>query len=67
MAKRKCLYEGHYIGLYSDGTIGVSDGVGYSGEMDETEVKELYEALKKLFKVKEVCHCDICEMKRMKE
>jgi len=48
--KRKCLYEGYYIRLYSDGTIGISDGVGYSGSMEKEEVKELYEALKNLYK-----------------
>jgi hypothetical protein len=45
--KREVLWDGEYIALWSDGTIGVSDGVGYTGE--ETDIKGLYEALKAYF------------------
>ena len=38
-----------YIGLYDDGTIGVSDGVGYVGTISKEEVLLLYEKLKYLF------------------
>ena len=38
-----------YIGLYDDGTIGVSDGVGYVGTLDRDEVELLYEALHKIY------------------
>lgn len=45
--ERKRLWQGEYIGLWNDKTIGVSDGVGYVGE--ETDLEGLYKALKKLF------------------
>ena len=46
---RKVIYENYYINLFSDGTIGLSDGVGYIDTMDEDETKALYVALKELY------------------
>jgi hypothetical protein len=46
----KVLWEGIYIALFEDGSLGVSDGVGYVG--NEEDIKGLYEALKKYFKNK---------------
>jgi hypothetical protein len=43
----KSLWDGDFIGFNDDGSIGVSDGVGYVGE--ERDVKGLYEAMKKYF------------------
>jgi len=45
--ENKILWQGDYITLNSDGTISVSDGVGYVGE--EENLKGLYEALKEIF------------------
>lgn len=50
MTERKYLYENEYIGLFDDGTIGISDGVGFIDEMSKEEVVKLYDALKKLFR-----------------
>ena len=41
------LWQNHYISLWSDGEIGVSDGVGYVGNIDATKTRELYEALRR--------------------
>jgi len=38
-----------YLGLYADGTIGVSDGVGYVGTLEKEEARLLYEKLKAIF------------------
>ena len=46
---RKTLFENNYISLFSDKTIGLSDGVGFLGSMEEGEVKNLYLELHKLF------------------
>lgn len=46
--KSKRLWSGEYIALWSNGYIGVSDGVGFVGEEDDLE--GLYLALKKFFK-----------------
>ena len=51
MKKDELLWEGVYISLYSSGHIGVSNGVGYVG--NETDIKGLYDALKKYFEGKE--------------
>ena len=45
----KEIFHGTFFSLFSDGTIGCSDGVGFIGELEIKEVKELYEALKTLF------------------
>ena len=45
MSERKELFRSYYLSLWSDGTIGVSDGVGYSGELERDEVMDLYRAL----------------------
>jgi hypothetical protein len=47
MKKSVSLWMGDYIGLFDDGSIGVSDGVGFIGE--EKDVKGLYLALKAYF------------------
>ncbi len=46
---RDKLYENDNMALFDDGTIGMSDGVGFIGSLNLEEVKELYEALKKYF------------------
>ena len=46
---RNAVFEGNYIGLFSDGTIGVSDGVGYVDTMETDEVLELFQALKGVY------------------
>lgn len=51
----KLLLDLGYIGLYDDGTIGISDGVGYVGTLDKEEVELLYEALSNLFKKEQSC------------
>ena len=38
-----------YISLYSDGSIGVSDGVGYVGTIERDDTLKLFEALRELF------------------
>jgi hypothetical protein len=48
MAKE--LWGGYFISFFDDGTIGVSDGVGYSGS--EQDVKGLYLAMKEYFESK---------------
>ena len=47
MDERKILFQDDYLALFDDGGIGVSDGVGYVGEV--RDVKGLYLALKKFF------------------
>ncbi len=48
------LFNNSYMSLFSDGTIGVSDGVGYVGDLDEREVVELYNALRRHFEGEEL-------------
>ena len=43
------LWQNHYISLWSDGEIGVSDGVGFVGTVDATETRKLYEALRRYY------------------
>ncbi len=45
---RKELFQGTFFSLFSDGTMGCSDGMGYVGEVKEQEVDDLYKALKEL-------------------
>jgi len=40
------VWEDYYLALYKDGTIYINDGVGYAGELNKEETRELYEALK---------------------
>lgn len=47
MSDRHAIWEQHYISLWSDGEIGVSDGVGYVGTIGAEETRELYEVLRK--------------------
>ena len=51
--KPKELFRGTFFSLFSNGTIGCSDGVGYIGTLEEQEVDDLYEALKKYKEQKE--------------
>ena len=50
--ERKELYCGNYLSLFSDGTFGHCDGVGFVGVSSKKEVKELYKALKKYYENK---------------
>ena len=43
------LWEDQNIALWSNGEIGVSDGVGYIGTIRPKETRELYEALRKYY------------------
>jgi len=43
---RKEIWNNGYLTLYSDGTMGISDGVGYICILNEEEVKELYLEIK---------------------
>ena len=47
MSDRHTIWEQYYISLWSNGEIGVSDGVGYIGTICSKETRELYEALRK--------------------
>lgn len=47
--EKKSLWENSYLVLFSDGSLGISDGVGYIDTMEVEEVKELYRALEKYF------------------
>lgn len=49
----KQIYNNDYMALFSNGTLGFSDGVGYIGTLTVEETKELYQALKKFFEAKE--------------
>jgi hypothetical protein len=49
MRNPEILWEDHYIALWSNGEIGVSDGVGYVGTIYPKEVRELYDALRKYY------------------
>ena len=46
---RRVLWEDQNIALWSNGEIGVSDGVGYIGTICSKETRELYEALRKYY------------------
>ena len=43
-----------YLSFFNDGTIGISDGVGYSGSLNEKEVMGLYRELQKYFEKSQV-------------
>jgi len=47
MNSPKILWEDQNIALWSNGEIGVSDGVGYVGTIGAEETRELYEVLRK--------------------
>jgi hypothetical protein len=49
--EKKSLWENSYLVLFSDGSLGISDGVGYVDTMEVEEVRELYMALEKYFKL----------------
>lgn len=48
----KKVFSVDCVALFADGTIGISDHVGYVGTLETNEVKELYEAIKKLYESK---------------
>lgn len=56
---RTTIYSWGYGSLFSDGTIGCSDGVGFLDEMSRDEVRELYQALKTVFDVQPRNHGSI--------
>lgn len=49
--EKKSLWENSYLVLFSDGSLGISDGAGYVDTMEVEEVKELYMAIEKYFKL----------------
>ena len=46
----KEVYQGGYITVYDDGTMTVIDGLGCLDTMERDEVKNLYEALRTIFR-----------------
>jgi len=48
MAERECVFDGECIALFSDGTIGISDGVGFIDELSAEQTEELRQALNAL-------------------
>ena len=42
---KKTIFSNYYMTLFSDGTLGISDGVGYIDTLSEDETLKLYEAL----------------------
>jgi len=49
MTKPEMIHELSFCALFSDGTMGFSDGVGFIGSEEREEVYELYKKLKDLF------------------
>ena len=49
---KKQVWEGDYLSLFNDGTIGVNDGVGYIDTMEIEDTRDLYNALFILFNKK---------------
>jgi hypothetical protein len=43
------LFDSDYLGFFNDGTIGISDGVGYVGEIPADEVRELFKVMQKFY------------------
>lgn len=52
--------DGTYLSLYSDGTIGISDGVGYVGTLEKREVEKLQKALQLAARVGGFAICYWC-------
>lgn len=44
----KEVWKNDFMVLFDDGTIGLSDGVGFLGEMDVSEVDEMCAAIQEL-------------------
>ena len=42
---REVIYNNDYLSLFSDGGIGISDGIGYIITMNIDEVRELYKSI----------------------
>ena len=56
MIKQTVIYENYYFGIYEkygELTMGISDGVGYLGSLDNEEIKHLYESLKEYYESRE--------------
>ncbi len=43
------IYANNYMALYDDGTLGISDGIGYLATLSKEETKELALALARYF------------------
>ncbi len=43
------IYANNYMALYDDGTLGISDGIGYLDTLSKKETRELALALAKYF------------------
>jgi len=52
MERKQIWTDGNYLSLFNDGTMGISDGVGYSGDLEKEDVEKLYLALKIFFEIK---------------
>lgn len=50
MKNAKRVYSTPYLTLFDDGTIGISDGVGYLDTMEREDVRALAEVLHNFFK-----------------
>jgi len=46
---RKEIFSNNYMSLFSDGTLGLSDGVGYVDTLSEEETFDLFEAMRLYF------------------
>jgi hypothetical protein len=53
MAEQKMVYKNAYMGLYDDGTMGMTDGAGFIGCIERDELRLLYAALKQIFEKEE--------------
>jgi hypothetical protein len=51
---RKKILDLFYLSVFNDGTIGLSDGVGYVDTLSREDAELLYEALKSMFEEKEI-------------
>jgi hypothetical protein len=49
MGEREEIFSNRYLGLFNDGTIGISDGVGYIDTLSKEETEELGEAIADYF------------------
>lgn len=65
MKELSVLWEEHYLALWNDGKIGVSDGVGFVGTVDVGETRKLYEALRKYYGDDKLKH-ELAAMKKQR-
>ena len=47
--EKTVLHNTYCTSFFSDGTIGISDGVGYLTTLEEDEVRSMYNSMKKYF------------------